>query len=317
MPSRRRAPPRIAIACQGGGSHAAFTAGALRGLLAPEQSGRFTLVGLSGTSGGAVCAALAWSGLLAGGAAEACRRLAAFWDELAASDPFDRMLNDWAVWAARLPVSAEVSPYAYAPVGEPRLRALLARHLDLDGLPAGRAGPALLIGAADVLSGTGGVFRGESLTVDHVVASAAVPPLFRAVRIGEGLWWDGLFSQNPPVRELLDLDAKPEEIWVIRLNPRRRAAEPITSAEIADRRNELAGNLPLDHELWAIRKFNALRREVPALAARYAHVELREIELDLPLDYPSKLDRSPTLLARLMERGEERARAMLAALRTA
>ena len=60
MPNR----PRIAIACQGGGSHAAFGAGVLRRLLAPDYRGRFELAALSGTSGGAMCAALVWAGLI-------------------------------------------------------------------------------------------------------------------------------------------------------------------------------------------------------------------------------------------------------------
>ena len=52
--------PKVAIACQGGGSHAAFAAGVLVQLLSSAQRERFRLVALSGTSGGAVCAALAW-----------------------------------------------------------------------------------------------------------------------------------------------------------------------------------------------------------------------------------------------------------------
>src|SRR4051794_36757839 len=54
---------RVAIACQGGGSHTAFTAGVLQGLLGqlPEE---VDVVALSGTSGGAICASLAWDGLL-------------------------------------------------------------------------------------------------------------------------------------------------------------------------------------------------------------------------------------------------------------
>jgi hypothetical protein len=43
----------VAIACQGGGSHAAFTAGVLGELLATHRD-RCDLRALSGTSGGAV-----------------------------------------------------------------------------------------------------------------------------------------------------------------------------------------------------------------------------------------------------------------------
>ncbi|HET8789464.1 MAG TPA: patatin-like phospholipase family protein, partial [Actinomycetes bacterium] len=57
-------PVRVAIACQGGGSHTAFTAGVLKRLLGAKELAGVEVVGLSGTSGGAVCALLAWSALL-------------------------------------------------------------------------------------------------------------------------------------------------------------------------------------------------------------------------------------------------------------
>lgn len=300
-------PPIVAIACQGGGSHAAFTAGALHALLGRQHRDRFTLRGLSGTSGGAVCAALAWAGLLTGGAEDACRRLEAFWEHVAAAGPIEQAVNDWSLAFARLPVTAQVSPYAYCALAEPRLRALLGEYLRLQDLPADRKGPALRVAAANVLTGDAGVFGGEDLTVDDVVASAAVPPIFRAVHTRGALWWDGMFSQNPPLRDLLELDPKPEELWVIRLNPRRRTAEPVTVAEIDDRRNEMAGNVPLDQEIDMIRRFNRLRLTSPEIATGYAAITIREVELDLELDYQSKLDRSPALLARLRAHGAHRA----------
>jgi len=54
---------RVAIACQGGGSHTAFTAGALKKILEKGHE-RHDFVAFSGTSGGAVCALLAWYALL-------------------------------------------------------------------------------------------------------------------------------------------------------------------------------------------------------------------------------------------------------------
>ena len=49
---------KIAIACQGGGSQTAFTAGALKTLCEARIDNEFEVVGISGTSGGAVCATL-------------------------------------------------------------------------------------------------------------------------------------------------------------------------------------------------------------------------------------------------------------------
>src|SRR3954467_2891659 len=157
---------RVAIACQGGGSHAAFVAGILCKLLGPDLRDRFELAAISGTSGGAVCASLAWAGLIAEGPNDALRRLQGFWNDLEVRDVLDAWTNFWSVWLARAPITAEVSPYAYVPIAEPRLRELLAAHLALARLPIDldrRARPKLLIGATDILAGEGVVFRGEAL----------------------------------------------------------------------------------------------------------------------------------------------------------
>jgi NTE family protein len=78
---------RVAIACQGGGSQCAFVAGALKALFAHGIHQRYSIVGLSGTSGGALTAALAWMGLLrqARGEQEPIEdRVIALWKDLSA-----------------------------------------------------------------------------------------------------------------------------------------------------------------------------------------------------------------------------------------
>jgi NTE family protein len=91
---------RVAIACQGGGSHTALTAGALKRLLAEE---RYEVVALSGTSGGAICAVLAWYALLKNGraAARAAELLDAFWKDNSAREVFDAFWNEWLLWLNR------------------------------------------------------------------------------------------------------------------------------------------------------------------------------------------------------------------------
>jgi len=309
-PMNRRI-PKVAIACQGGGSHAAFAAGVLLSLLADECRERFRLVALSGTSGGAMCAALAWAGILHGGPAEARSRLQAFWSDLEVRDLGDAAVNFWSVWLARLPFSAEVSPYDYEPVAAIRLRALLARHLRLEEL--GRAArdqsPRLLIGATDIESGERAIFDGETLTYEQLLASAAVPPIFRAIRAGGRLYWDGLFSTNPPVREFTDLAERPDEIWVVQINPQHRKDEPRTVHDIVDRRNELSGNLSLGQELYFIDRINHLLEEHASLRDRYKPIAIRVVELHVAdLDYASKLDRDAHHIERLVANGRERAR---------
>ena len=104
----------IAIACQGGGALSAFTAGALRSILRRLDPARFTIVGLSGTSGGAINALIAWYGLLIGDREKGARILLDFWNDDAATTPVDAITNFWVVeasrWASTGLVPA-ISPY--------------------------------------------------------------------------------------------------------------------------------------------------------------------------------------------------------------
>jgi NTE family protein len=156
-------------------------------LLAKENGERFDLVALSGTSGGAMCATLAWSALISGDGdrgVEAANRLQAFWDDLKADEPFDAALNSWGLFTARLPVVAEISPYAYAPFAQRELTRALRDYARLGDFPADatRSNPFLFVAATEILEGVtkhNSVFRGETITIDQVVASAAIPPVPR------------------------------------------------------------------------------------------------------------------------------------------
>ncbi|WP_222706904.1 patatin-like phospholipase family protein [Massilia arenae] len=119
----------IAIACQGGGSNAAYAAGALpvllpqfrnaelatsqgRATLAEELGDVLRLTGISGTSGGAISALLAWYGFLLGGPQAAKAGLERFWDANCAIAPGERLLNDIGQWAGSLAqVDLKLSPY--------------------------------------------------------------------------------------------------------------------------------------------------------------------------------------------------------------
>src|SRR5918911_958594 len=128
MPEQTQDPTRVAIACQGGGSHTAFTAGCLQAVLeqyrldldseaGPSLAGRpCQLVGFSGTSGGAMSALLAWYGLLEGGPGDAARRLQGFWRDEAATELSDYLINQASVLALRTDLLPELSPYDFEPV---------------------------------------------------------------------------------------------------------------------------------------------------------------------------------------------------------
>ncbi|MGY1631410.1 patatin-like phospholipase family protein [Geodermatophilus sp. SYSU D01186] len=315
---------RVAIACQGGGSHTAFTAGVLGRLLTAEEFDDYELVGLSGTSGGAVCAALTWSALVDGDRRAGKARLDGFWADNAAAGPVEKAINAWMLWAATLQTVGllpTVSPYDVPVTGIEHFRALLRRWVDFDRIQADGLArhPVLLIGAVDVLSGEFRAFnsRRERITADMVLASAAIPTAFRTVHTAGGSFWDGLFSQNPPVRELLD--ARPDELWVIQINPTERAREPRSVLAIADRRNELAGNLSLYQELHFIEKIDELLADGLLTGDRYKQVTVRVVQLPRVgasrwFGPASKVNRDSRFLRRLIEEGERQADTFLTAL---
>ncbi|PKO32235.1 MAG: Patatin [Betaproteobacteria bacterium HGW-Betaproteobacteria-7] len=323
MPSPSPSLPKsVALACQGGGSHTAFTAGVLQVLLRHHDPARHRFIALSGTSGGALCAALAWNGLLAGNPADGANRLEAFWQDMAARQLPDALGNQFLVWLQRqaaflaLP---NISPYQMPRSGQEYLAAMIERHIDFPALPGliKPESPELLIGAVEVLSGKFTVFHSHHpdprmrITPPALLASAAIPELFRAVPVADGLYWDGLFSQNPPVRGFLAGDiareAKPDEIWIIQINPDRRREEPRSSNDITDRRNELAGNLSLAQELFFVEQTNQWLARGLLPAKNFKQVTVRRIPLELALDYPSKLDRQPAFIDRLLNEGRRAA----------
>ena len=333
---------KVAIACQGGGSKTAFTAGALRRILRdPELDRSYELVALSGTSGGALCCLLAWYGLLAHAddqqhrGIRAADLLTAFWDENAAHEWWDLLVaNPTMVGLHRLVDGGwlpAAPPLPWVPgMVKARLQRLLERLVsfeDLLGLLRDHPNhPTLLCGAADVLSGEFAVFeeacpdpawRRERLvayppavTVDTVLASAAVPPLMPAVPIGDGLYWDGLFAHNPPIRDLVDRarSMRPDEIWVIQIDPETTPHAPSSVVDTVDRRFELSSNLSLNAELHWIRQVNQWIDERILPTSGFKLIKVARIQMSQALadrlDLASKVDRSPGYLHKLMADGE-------------
>ena len=298
---------RVAIACQGGGSHTSFTAGVLQGMLSslPDD---VEVAALSGTSGGAICATLAWDGFLRGDLKRASDKLQEFWQAMSATEPLDQLANQSMINMMSLRdlmVLPEVSPYHLPTWGEDHFRDVLNAYFDFDELRelAKRPGaPGLQIGAVEVLSGHFELFTGHDLCVECLLASAAIPELFRAVAVpGRGVYWDGLFSQNPPIHDLMVHDI--DELWLIQINASACARVPTETHEILDRRNELAGNLSMVQELAFIEAINRAIARGAVVDPKYRQIQVGRIALDRELSYRSKLDRRPELLEQLREYG--------------
>src|SRR5215217_2354116 len=310
---------RVAIACQGGGSHTAFAAGVLKKLLKVKDAGGrdYEIVALSGTSGGAIGALLAWCGLLMNDTDNAVELLDSFWRDNSATSSWERLLNDWLLQTNRFFANTggapTVSPYFYPSWAQDRLKSMLKKRVDFDRLEelVKPSSPLLLVGAVDVLSGEFKAFnsRRDKITVDTILASAAIPTLFKAVHINEGVYWDGLFSHNPPIRELCD--PKPDEIWVVQINPGTSESEPKTMLDILDRRNELSGNLSLNQEIFFIETVNRWVEEEVLSGKKYKVIEVKRIRMLRELDCESKFNRNPEFIQGMMAYGEEQAEEFL------
>ena len=352
---------KIAIACQGGGSQTAFTAGALKALCEAQIADEFEIVSMSGTSGGAVCAVLVWHALERG-ADPPWRQLMDFWQDNSAIGWAEIAFNQLLVESVRminggLLPTFQLSPSSvasrslmqFATMGLREnftsFQTLLETHVDFAEIaswgPRAKR-PILMVGAANVTTGmlTKFISNREPIRVEHVLASCAVPTIFPAVQIGEDVFWDGLFSDNPPVQELIrpssvGAENIPEEIWLIKINPTRCETVPVRIDDIIDRRNQLEGNISLFQQLRHVEMFNdmllshAFRPEflgqfdikVPvripksfsALPDKPYHIPCIEMsaELQETLDYESKIDRSAAHIEHLIIEGEQCARTFL------
>jgi NTE family protein len=312
----------VAIACQGGGSHTAFTAGVLETvLLECDWEDEYELVGISGASGGAFNALAAWYGLVTGTPEDAADLLNEVWMDLSASDGSDRLLNSWLMGinkleSAGLPLP-QFSPYQMPgkELGKERIRDVLEAHIDFESIPeyCQATAPELVVGTVNINAGVFETFTNEDVTVDAVLASAAVPNIFEAVEIHGHLHWDGLFSQNPPVGDLMHqpTDRKPDELWIIQINPQELDGEPTSLDEIADRRNELSGNISLNQELGFIERINDWVESGKLPADEFTQTSIHRIEMGERFHCSTKLDRDADFLAELMDLGRDQGVAFL------
>lgn len=257
---------KINLALQGGGSHGAFTWGVLDQLLA---DGRLEITGISGASAGAVNAVMLADGLTRGGPEEARKRLADFWRAASAGGdlpPVQRALTDRLF--SMLPFAATpvqswfetmaryFSPYELNPLNINPLSDLIARFVDFEAL-RNNTDLALYISTTNVHTGRLRIFAGDKISADVVMASAALPFLFRAVEIDGVPYWDGGYMGNPAIFPFLQ-STEAEDVLVIQINPVSRPTTPRTSAEIINRLNEITFNSALISELRTMDFVNQL-----------------------------------------------------------
>src|SRR5947199_1486706 len=144
MEEAGREPVLVDLALQGGGSHRAFTWGVLDRLI---EEPWLRIEAISGTSAGAMNAALVADGWTQGGAEGARAALDSYWRRVSKAaafsplqrSPLDRLMGRWTLDTSPFYIltdlmSRVLSPYDLNPTGYNPLRAVLAESIDFERL---------------------------------------------------------------------------------------------------------------------------------------------------------------------------------------
>lgn len=322
MVATAREPVLVDLALQGGGSHGAFTWGVLDRLI---EEPWLRIEAISGTSAGAMNAALVADGWMQGGPEGARAALEAYWRRVshaAAFSPlqrslFDRLMGRWTLDTSPAYVVMDLtarmlSPYDLNPLGLNPLRTILAESINFGRLAD--APIKLFITATNVRTGRGRIFRNAEITPDVLLASACLPTMFQAIEIDGEPYWDGGYSGNPTLTPLVR-ESDAHDTILVQINPRERLEPPRTANDILNRVNEISFNSPLMKELRMI----ALLREVAdpghGEGARWAGMRTHRIMSDTLADFgaSSKLNAEWEFVSLLKEEGRKTTVAFLTA----
>ena len=311
---------KLNLALQGGGAHGAFTWGVLDRLL---EENRFHFDTVSATSAGAVNAVALLHGLVKGKAPGGRKTLRDIWQTILKSAmpdfaKFNPMGGDGGHGQALMQLAGMLSPYAFNPFDINPFRRMLEEMIDFPAIVA-KSKVELLIAATDASNGQARLFRRDELSVDVVMASACLPMLYKAVKIGDNHYWDGGFAANPDLVTLAR-EAKARDTLIVLLNPTTRSAVPTEAADILGQINRITFNQPL---LRDVREILAIREAVagpqgmlvPKDRKRVAHHRFHLIEAgpyvaNLPESTKLRPDRITT--EKLFEAGRREAEGWLA-----
>lgn len=311
----------IDLALQGGGSHGAFTWGVLDRLL---EEPWLRIEAISGTSAGAMNAAVLADGWNQDGAAGAKAALDSYWRLVARGaafsplqrSPLDRLLGRWsldnspAYFAFDLMTRA-FSPYYLNPLALNPLRTILAESIDFDRLA--RSSIKLFITATSVRTGRGRIFRNAEISADVLLASACLPTMFQAIEIDGEYYWDGGFAGNPTITPLVR-ESDAHDTILVQINPRERTDIPRTANDVLNRLNEISFNSALMKELRMIALLRQVANPGQGEGSRWAGMRTHRIWTDRLATFgaSSKLNAEWEFVAMLKEEGRHSADQFLA-----
>ncbi|MFZ5541018.1 MAG: patatin-like phospholipase family protein [Pseudomonadota bacterium] len=312
---------RINLALQGGGALGAITWGVLDRLLEEPD---IAIEGASGASAGAMNAVALAHGWAEDGVAGARRALAAFWTAIGEASyavqlPFTPSLPagfSHSPATFLLGLTRFFSPQQMNPFDINPMRAIVRQQFDFERLR--RASPVrLFVAATHVRSGSLRVFTERELTAEHLLASACLPTLQRAVVIDGDDYWDGGYTGNPPVYPLV-YDCAAADLLIVMLLPRERGETPTSADGIRARLTEIHFNAAFLREMrgLALARERARRGWWPfGLERRLRALRFHVIDAEdflRELDGAKAMNTSLAFLRELRDEGRARAEAWLA-----
>ena len=268
--------PAISLALQGGGAHGAFTWGVLDRLLEEVEAGQLRIAALSGTSAGAMNAAVCGYGLRSGPTA-ARIALGRFWAGMHNKAmrlgnpylwvPYNAAGKGWNFDDLPLTAALNVAAQFWSPYLSPFYKNPLVEVVNRiigDFAVLNDPGddlPPVYVAATNIGKGSRKVFGPGELRTEVLLASACLPQSAQAVEIDGTYYWDGGFTANPALEPLV---AHADDMVIVQLNPRDRDGEPPRSpGDIADRVNEISFNIALVQEIQTLDLVNTFLRKLP------------------------------------------------------
>jgi NTE family protein len=281
--------------------------------------------GISGTSAGAMNAAVLISGQAAGGADGAKAALEQFWKRVSDAallspfrrTPLDVMLGRWTLDTSPIFVTLDLmarifSPYDLNPHGANPLRDILADCIDFWRVAKSQV--KLFVTATNVHTGRGHIFRNAELTPEVLLASACLPTLFQAIEIDGEAYWDGGYAGNPTITPLIQ-ECSSSDTILVQVNPIERPGTPRSARDIINRVNEVSFNATLLKELRMMAVLRQVADPGNSEGARWAKMRIHRISSATmtELGYSSKLNAEWDFFVMLRNEGRRSAEAFLAA----
>ncbi|MCD6040492.1 MAG: patatin [Burkholderiales bacterium] len=268
-PHRGRLGPRakgqIVLVLQGGGALGAYQVGVFQALHEAGIEPDWVI----GTSIGAINA-----GIIAGNPPK--RRIAAldkFWRRVAHKSALHASWHTLSLgipaffsprWLGAAGLHALLGVDAASWYSTEPLRRTLSEVIDVSAFGKMR----LTVGAVSVRHGTMRYFdsRHETLGIEHIMASGALPPAFPAIRIAGEPYWDGGIYSNTPLEAVLD-DMPRRDSVIFAVNVwQPTGPEPETIWQVMGRQKDIQYASRADSHIMRQKQLHRLRHVIRELA---------------------------------------------------